>query len=99
MYTIIFLMTLYYKNRNNGFLMTQQTNSQQQLFASDQNQYTWKSVQQMRRGEVIVVELHDVKILSTRQDGDYWLLSYTDPFSDKKTEQLYNANDFVYAKS
>ncbi len=79
--------------------MTKETNSQQQLFASTQNSYGWKSIQQVQRGEIIVVEQEDVKILGVKQEGDYWLASYTDPITDKKTEQLYTATDFVYAKA
>jgi hypothetical protein len=79
--------------------MTQETNAQQQLFVAPETQYGWKSIQHVKRGEIIIVEQQEVKILATRQDGDYWLASYNDPTSEKKTEQLYNATDFVYTKS
>lgn len=79
--------------------MAKETNSQQQLFAAAQSTYGWKSIQQVQRGEIIVVEQQDVKILGMKQDGDYWLASYNDPITDKKTEQLYTATDFVYAKA
>lgn len=79
--------------------MTKENNSQPQLFVAPETQYGWKSIQQVKRGEIIIVEQQEVKILTMRQDGDYWLTSYTDPTSDKKVEQLYNATDFVYMKS
>lgn len=99
MYTTLLFIALFYGNRKNGYLMAKETNSQQQLFASTQNSYSWKSIEQIKRGEVIVVEQQDVKILGIRKDGDYWLVSYTDPIDDKKMEQLYNATDFVYMKA
>jgi len=79
--------------------MTKENNSQPQLFVAPETLYSWKSIQQIKRGEIIIVEQQEVKILTTRQDGDYWLASYTDPTNDKKIEQLYNATDFVYTKS
>lgn len=99
MYTALLFIALFYRNRENGYLMAKETNSQQQLFASTQNSYSWKSVEQIKRGEIIVVEQQDVKILGIRKDGDYWLVSYTDPVNEKKMEQLYNAADFVYTKA
>ncbi len=78
--------------------MTKETNSQQQLFAAPTTRYGWKSIQQVKRSEIIIVEQQKVKILAIRQDGDYWLASYIDPVTEKKTEQLYNATDFVYAE-
>ena len=99
MYTILLFMTLYSRDRKNGYSMAKETNPQQQLFAAAQSTYGWKSIQQVQRGEIIVVEQQDVKILGMKQDGDYWLASYNDPITDKKTEQLYTATDFVYAKA
>ena len=79
--------------------MAKDTNSQQQLFASTQNSYSWKSVEQIKRGEIIVVEQQDVKILGIRKDGDYWLVSYTDPINDKNIYFIYKASYLFYTKA
>ncbi len=73
-------------------------NTQQQLFGSPQNSYGWKSVQEAHRGDFIVVEQQEIRVLGVRHDGNSWFVSYTDPSSEKKVEQLYSATDFVYAK-
>ena len=72
--------------------------SQQQLFASSQTRYGWRSVQQLQRGQCIVVMQKVVKVLGVRHEGDECFVSYTDPDSGKKVEQLYSNHDFVYVQ-
>ena len=71
---------------------------QQQLFASSQNQYGWKSIKELYRGEIIVITDQEVKVQNIKTDEDFWLVTYTDPNGGKKVEQLYSATDSVYAK-
>jgi hypothetical protein len=81
-------------------LAKQESAQQQQLFAQSQPQtrYGWKSITKIQRGEIIVVMEQEVKILGLKEDNDSWTVSYTDPTTGKKTEQIYNAIDSVYAK-
>jgi hypothetical protein len=72
---------------------------QQQLFAGTQNQYGWKSIKELNRGEIIVITDQEVKVQNIKTDEDFWSVIYTDPSSGKKVEQLYNATDSVYAKN
>jgi hypothetical protein len=69
---------------------------QQALF--DAPGYGWKSVQQIERHDMMVVSQQEVKILGIRQDGGVWWVSYIDPETDVKTEQFYNAQDFIYVR-
>ncbi|GCE22630.1 hypothetical protein [Dictyobacter kobayashii] len=71
---------------------------QQLLFASQQTIYVWKNVQLIERGSVIIVMQEEVRVLGVRRDSDYLFLSYTDPISGTKTEQLFNLTDYVYLK-
>jgi hypothetical protein len=79
---------------------TQQQRQEQQhmLFARQQTAYTWKNVQLVERGNIIIVMQEEVRVLGIRKDSDYLYLSYTDPVSGTKTEQLFNLADYVYLK-
>lgn len=69
------------------------------LFARQQSMYAWKNVQLVQRGSIIVVMQKEVRILGLKPDDDNWLLlSYTDPITSTKTEQLFNHGDYVYTK-
>jgi hypothetical protein len=72
---------------------------QQLLFARQQTKYAWKNVQLIQRGEIIVVMQEEVRILGMKPDADdCLLLSYTDPITSAKTEQIFNHTDYVYTR-
>jgi hypothetical protein len=84
-----------------GLDMVEKSTRQQQqlLFARQQTAYTWKNVQAIQRGMVIVIMQEDVRVLGVKPDDDDCLfLSYTDPLTNTKTEQLFNHTDYVYTK-
>lgn len=73
--------------------------NQQLLFARQQSKYAWKNVQLIQRDAIIVVMQEEVRILGMKpDDDDCLLLSYTDPVTSNKTEQLFNHTDYVYTK-
>ncbi|GCE30545.1 hypothetical protein KDA_60290 [Dictyobacter alpinus] len=71
---------------------------QHMLFAQQQTTYAWRNVQLIDRGSIIIVMQEEVRVLGSRQDSDCLYLSYTDPVSGTKTEQLFNLTDYVYLK-
>jgi hypothetical protein len=76
-----------------------QQQKQQLLFARQQSMYAWRNVQLIQRGSIIVVMQKEVRILGMKSDDDdCLLLSYTDPITSTKTEQLFNHTDYVYTK-
>ncbi len=81
--------------------MSNETNNPQQpvLLATPQTTYIWKAVQEVKRGDVIVIANEEVKVLGIRSDTMDIFLAYTDPQSGKKVEQLYRPHDFVYCKA
>jgi hypothetical protein len=60
--------------------------------------YGWQPVQEARKGMVMVVMSEAVKVLDVRQDEDCIYLSYTDPGTGKRTEQLYSHTDSIFVK-
>lgn len=80
-------------------MVEKSTQQQQLLFARQQTTYAWKNVQSIQRGMIIVVMQEEVRVLGTKPDNDdYLFLSYTDPITNTKTEQLFNHTDYVYTK-
>jgi len=71
---------------------------QGQLFGTNEKQYDWLPVQDARKGSIIVVMNTAVTVQSVRQDENCVYLTYVEPGSKMKTEQLYNQHDFVYCK-
>ncbi|GCF09639.1 hypothetical protein [Dictyobacter arantiisoli] len=71
---------------------------QQLLFARSQTKYAWKNVQSVERGNFIVIKQEEVRILGLKPDNDFLMLSYTDPVSGTKAEQLFNLTDYVYTR-
>lgn len=71
---------------------------QQQLFIDTETKYGWKSVKEIQRGDLIVIMDLEVKIQQIKTDEDFWSVTYHDPLSEKKVEQLFTATDWVYAK-
>lgn len=80
-------------------MVEKSTQQQQLLFARQQTTYAWKNVQSIRRGMIIVIMQEEVRVLGIRPDNDdYLFLSYTDPITNTRTEQLFNHTDYVYTK-
>lgn len=71
---------------------------QQLLFARQQTIYAWRNVRSVARDNVIIIMQQEVRVLGVRQDNDDVFISYTDPTSGTKTEQLFNLTDYVYLK-
>ena len=76
----------------------QEKTQQQHLFTETQAQYGWKSITDVQKGDTIVIIDQELKVLGMKTEENTWFLSYTDPETNKKVEQLYNANDFVYTR-
>ncbi|GHO83751.1 hypothetical protein [Dictyobacter formicarum] len=76
----------------------QRQEQQQLLFARQQTTYAWRNVRTVVRDNVIIVMQQEVRVLGVRRDSDFVFLSYTDPTSGTKTEQLFNLADYVYLK-
>lgn len=76
----------------------QRQEQQQLLFARQQTTYAWRNVRSVTRDSIIIVMQQEVRVLGVRQDSDDVFLSYTDPVSGTKTEQLFNLADYVYLK-
>src|SRR6266513_2460816 len=64
----------------------------------DAPRYGWKSIQEVARGDLMVVAGEDAPILSIRQDEGFWVVSYVDPDTRAKTEQFYHAQDSLYVR-
>jgi len=80
--------------------MVKEENVQQQLFAHpDNDQYAWKSIQQITRGSIIVVQQQETKVSNIKQSGNDWIVTFADPTTGEKTEQIYSDHDSLYAKS
>ncbi|GCE08526.1 hypothetical protein [Dictyobacter aurantiacus] len=75
-----------------------QEQQQQLLFARQQTTYTWRNVRSVARDNVIIIMQQEVRVLGVRQDSDDVFVSYTDPSTGTKTEQLFNLTDYVYLK-
>ena len=75
-----------------------ETAHQQSLFIETQTRYGWKSIKDLQRNDLIVISDKEVKIQNIKRDGDFWQVSYADPQSGEKAEQLYTETDFVYSR-
>ncbi|SRR6266567_1565484 len=78
--------------------MKAKKNRAQQHMLFDAPRYGWKSVQEVARGDLMVVAGEDASILGICQDGGFWVVSYVDPDTRAKTEQFYNAQDSIYVQ-
>jgi hypothetical protein len=63
-----------------------------------QPSYQWQPVTTAHKGTVMVVMNEEVTISAVREEDDCIFLAYVDPVSEKKVEQLYNHQDFIYVK-
>ena len=74
------------------------TPQQGQLFETAPQKYGWQPVISARKGTVMVVMNEDVTVSSVREENGSIYLSYNDPTTGTKTEQLYNHTDSIYVK-
>jgi len=71
---------------------------QHELFGTPQTRYGWQLVTDAHKGSIIVTQNEEVIVSGVRQDENCVYLTYTEPGTGKKNEQLYNLTDYVYAK-
>ena len=71
---------------------------QHSLLVAPATSYGWKRVQQVKRGDLIVIADQEVKVLTVKQDREIWWISFTDPTTGSKREQFYSSGDSVYSR-
>ncbi|GHO46235.1 hypothetical protein [Ktedonospora formicarum] len=79
--------------------MTRRKSEQQpQLFAT--YSYSWKSIQQLKIKDIIVVGDEEARVNVIKQDEEEvsWLVTYVILQSNERGEQIYFAHDNIYAR-
>ncbi len=79
-------------------MATKKKRGSQQIPLFDAPRYGWKSVQEVKRGDSIVVAEQETLVTVVRQQDGCWWVNYTHPRTGVKTEELYTANDFVFMR-
>lgn len=71
---------------------------QPQLFAT--YSYEWKSIQQIKVKDSIVIGDEEARVSSIKQEeaGMSWLVTYVVLSTNEKGEQIYFAHDFIYTR-
>jgi hypothetical protein len=60
--------------------------------------YGWKPVKELKKSDLVVIALEEVRVASIKHDGSEWVISYDGSTASARIEQLYHEHDSVYAK-
>jgi hypothetical protein len=73
--------------------------AQQPALLTPGDVYLWIPVRLLERNDTIVVANVEVKVQNMEHRDSEWHVTYLDPITRSRTEQLYNGHDQVYIKA
>lgn len=72
---------------------------QQPVLLTPIDEYLWIPIKLLERNDTVVIADVEVKVQNMEHRDSEWHVTYLDPTTRSRTEQLYNGHDQVYVRA